>query len=151
MEIYRVTYDWLTTEAKDLLDRHYSEVPYVMSPDSYEVNSPLYKVIEAQGNLLCLVAKDGEELVGYVSGMVTPMMHNADKSVFMATSFYTIPERRKQGCAKELYSELVQVCAGVGIDYIHYTVNSTFPEAKALVESLGMQEVETTYSVKVGD
>lgn len=151
MEVYRVTHDWLTENGKELLDRHYAEVPYVMSPDDYQINSPLYKAIEGQGNLLCLVVADGDELIGYVAGMVTPMMHNADKDVFMATSFYTVPERRQQGCAKLLYSELIQVCKNVGIHYVHYTVNVTFPEARALVESLGMKEVETTYSVKIGE
>jgi L-amino acid N-acyltransferase YncA len=150
MEVYRVTYDWLTTEGKELLDQHYAEVPYALSPEGYELNSPMYKVIEAQGNLLCLVAVEEGKLVGYVTGMSTPMMHNADKLVFMTSSFYTIPERRKQGCAKQLYSELKAVCEQAGIDYIHYTVNSTFPEAEALVKSLGMEQVETTYSVKVG-
>lgn len=151
MEIYRVTYDWFVENAKDIIDAHYAEVPYALSPDEYMVNDPMYQAIEQQGNFLCLIAKEGEEVVAYLSGMVTPMMHNADKLVFLTSSFYTLPAYRKQGVAKLIYSELKGVCKHAGIDYIHYTVNATFPEAKHLVESLGMEAVETTYSVKVGD
>ena len=89
-------------------DDHRKEV------SSLAINWEAMSCLHSSDRLKTVIAKDGEEVVGYISVIVTDQLHNSDKLAVM-DALYVKESHRRSGISTDLLIEMEEVLIEMGV------------------------------------
>ncbi len=97
--------DKLTPEAKHLFQKHWKECGFgSFSEDlAFTIDEGMKQAtkMEAEGHHVSITARIDGELVGYLLGTLSTLIHH-NELMFQAHSLFIIPELRRTGAGKDL-------------------------------------------------
>lgn len=130
-------------------EEHQSHVEEIQS-DTYNMTfNPCWDTYETlfnNGQLLALMAFDGDKPIAYLTLICSAVTHSKDYMVASADHFYCHPDYRRKGVMRELVWEAEQTCIDVGIHSISLNIMYNRGNGSDFVESLGYKPAEITYT-----
>lgn len=151
MEVVRLLPDDFLRECEHLFDLHYEDSPRVGREGEKTIAIDAYKDLHELGLLLILAAYEGDEVVGYIVGIIHENLHHKGDLTLRTAAFYIRREHRRKGYMKELFGAFAQYAKLCGVYNVEYIVNESYPESHKLMETLGLVKLETTYTFDLGD
>lgn len=120
-------YEEVFEELLPLAEEHWDEVPFGPWKElGLQLNHEMYFVLEEQGFLRLITARDEGELVGYLALLASEMNHH--KGIYQATSdvIYVDPAYRDKGVAKAMLEFAFQDMKANGVEFLNLAVNPNY-------------------------
>jgi GNAT superfamily N-acetyltransferase len=151
--VLRITEESVTAnidQAAPLLRAHWEEIARNKDVMVLKPNVAAYAALEAAGLLICLVARDGDDMVGYcVSILNRSHLHYADLCTAMNDVLYVRPEYR--GAARvglKLIAEMERLAAERGAQLVLWHAKEHTALA-GLLPRLGYEVQDVMFSRRV--
>ena len=137
-------------EVKPLLEKHWNEIALHKDNIALKPDYDKYLLLDKMNMLQLVTARDDGKLIGYFVSFIQPHMHYKDNLFAMNDILYIDPEYRKGSVGYKLFKHAEKFLKEVGVDVImiHSKVKNDF---KPLMDRLGFERVEYTYSKYIGD
>jgi len=136
-------------EVKVLIEMHWEEIALYKDKINLNPDFDKYLLLDSMGMLHVLTVRDGSKLIGYFISFIQPNMHYSDHVFATNDILYIDPSYRKGSVGYKLFKKAEESLIGIGVDVvlIHAKVKNDF---KPLMDKLGYERVEYTYSKYVG-
>lgn len=136
-------------EMEEMFKAHYREACFY---EDMEINPRLdvYSVIEEYNGYFLLVARIEEEIVGYVSYAVHPLLQFEDEIIANMELIYVVPHLRSSGIASQLLEEAERILTDereVTVMSINMKTNTPI---RGFAEAMGYEEMEVMFTKRVG-
>jgi hypothetical protein len=109
---------------ENMMVAHWEEVGMPGGPDEARIAPSKYILLGNEGYLVVVIAKDGEEPVGYMAAVMDYHLHHQHKKFGVVDSTYLKPEYRKGLNASRMIKYMEKVLKDRGVDYIQISVNA---------------------------
>jgi GNAT superfamily N-acetyltransferase len=142
MEIREET-TWETIlEVIDLGEHHYNEVEAKSFKVPYKLDKKMANMLYLHNMLSIIVARDGEELVGYHASLISPDMFTSSL-ISKEIGIYVKPEYRRQGLFTEMRIASENEARERGCSLISFSLKTGHNEQVA--EGTGYEPTETVW------
>lgn len=136
-------------EMKPLLESHWEEIAIHKEVVKLDPDYDKYLLLDNMGMLHVLTVRDEGVLIGYFISFIQPHMHYKSTIYAVNDILYLDKEYRKGLTGYKMFKRAEELLTEIGVDVIviHSKVNKDF---KSLMDKLGFNMVENTYSKFVG-
>ncbi len=150
--VQKENYSQLSKDWESIIPVHYEELALDRDKVPLMVDHDKYFSLEENNALFIVTIRDNGKLIGYYVGFISSEMHYASTFSCMTDIFYVLPEYRKQGAGKILFSHVEKELKEIGIDRWFVSIkNHSKAGAEAMMNKLEFTPIETTYSKWIGD
>lgn len=142
------SYDQAIDDIDKLLEAHNAEVN---GDDKLNPNYDMYATLYDQGNLFIITARKGDELVGYLSIILTGSMYDKDSTHAVQDAIYIVPKYRHGKILLKLihYTE-EYMKTNYSVDTITYKSRVSHDFTR-LLNKLNYETVEITCTKRIGE
>ncbi len=144
------SYDTVIDEILPIFTDHFEET------DTYGgkvLLAPLvsaYKVLDDEGVLSVITARDDGVIVGYYISVVSPHMHYGNDLFSINDTFYLKPEYRHGKLASALLSYAEEVLKAMGASVMILSMKVDYPY-ESLCDYQGFKKIEYNYAKYIGE
>jgi GNAT superfamily N-acetyltransferase len=146
MDIQFTTFTESYEEALPLIRAHWDEVPFGPWHDvGVNVNTPIYLLMEQQGYLRVMTARDNGKLIGYIVMMCAERTHHKGMWHVVSDVVYVDPAYRGKKVFERMVDAMKKDSKKAGISFFTIGVNPNF-DFSHLVERMGAELTEKSYT-----
>lgn len=127
--------------------RHWAEVGADRDSVEFELDVPLFRLLDARGQLQVLIARDGGAIVGYTIVVLRKHTHYKLFCGF-EDAFFLAPEARNGLAGVKLIKETVKALRLRGVQKVFFHSKTVKPLGK-IFERLGFTKSDEIYSLKL--
>jgi len=137
-------------EMKPLVKRHWEEISLYKDKIKLNPDYDKYLLLASLDMLHVFTARDNGDLIGYFVSFIQPHIHYKDNMFAVNDALFIAPEHRKGSLGYKLFknAEIALKEMGIHVMLIHSKVHQDF---KPLMDKLGFDRVEHTYSKYIGE
>ena len=136
-------------EMRELLERHWDEVALKDVSGPLDIDENMYRLLEANGNLVLVTAREDGVPAGYAAYLLGPNPHYRSLAVAEADVFYLAPEYRRGLAGLRLLRAAERECVRAGARIIQNKVKLAH-DCGRLFERMGYTAAEKLYVKAVG-
>jgi len=139
-------------ELKPVLPLHYEELALDKDKVPLDPQYDIYLERERRGELIFMAMRSSGRLIGYFIGFIAPALHYRTCLTLTMDIFYIVPEFRGNKAGLLLFGEIKKEAKRRGVQ-LWFMGNKTHAKvhADALYRAIGAEEVETYYSIWLGE
>lgn len=137
-------------ELVPLFEGHYKQLALDQDRVPLSPQYGEYRRRAEAGQVLCIVAREEGQIVGYFVGFVAPGLHYQTCLTLTMDIFWIEPKARGQGGGKLLFKEVERCAKARGVQRM-FVGSKLHRDASWLFSHLGYTEVERYYSKWLGD
>ncbi|WP_455154177.1 GNAT family N-acetyltransferase [Cupriavidus campinensis] len=139
-------------ELKPLLPLHYEELALDKDKVPLDPQYDIYLERDRRGELMFMAVRQDGALIGYFIGFVAPGLHYRTCLTLTMDIFYIVPEHRGNKAGLVLFEAVKKEAKRRGVQR-WFMGNKTHAKvhADALFKAIGAEEVETYYSIWLGE
>lgn len=137
-------------EVQPLLPRHWEELALNKDKVPLSPQFDIYLQRDALGQVLLVTLRDLGKLYGYFIGFTAPGLHYSTCLTLTMDIFYLTPEHRGAFGGVKLFRTVMREAKRRGVQRM-FAGSKCHADASVLFERLGMEKVETYFSIWLGD
>lgn len=137
-------------EVQPLLPRHWEELALNKDKVPLDPQYDIYLARDARGEVMTITLRDAGKLCGYFIGFIAPGLHYRTCLTLTMDIFWLAPEHRGAMGGVKLFRAVMREAKRRGVDRM-FAGSKCHADASVLFERLGMERVETYFSVWLGD
>lgn len=130
---------------------HWEEIGRKALEGELNVDYHQFIVLEECGCFCGVKAVKDGEMIGYISCIMTPYMHQAHKKVANINCFYVEPKYRKRSTASGMIKKLEEELKAEGVSSIFIPIPTFAKPAKWLLNSLKYKAIDIVYHKSLGE
>jgi hypothetical protein len=123
VKIEQVFFTDVYEELLPLFKAHWVELYIKGGPENLLVNYGFYRDMEAIGQYVGLVAKDGDKLIGYLSCLISNPPHHADITSGLVDCMYLDANSRKGSLGMRMIKKCEEVLKKQDVDFMQIATN----------------------------
>lgn len=140
------SFDQYYQEAKELLERHWSEVALNKGEIPLEVDVATYRQFDEAGIMHIVTVREDGKLIGYHASLVKTHLHYASSLTAFTDVYFIAPEKRTMPTvALRLFKEVERTLKQRGVQRIITTTKLHLDKSR-IFEHLGFTEVERVFT-----
>ncbi len=145
MKIEEIKFEYALGLVEEYCKKHW-DTDWRKATDKFSLNKEAYIQLNEQGMLKTFVAFHEEyEPIGYCNVVVSPGMHT-EAPVAIVDAFFVEEEYRGKGVAQKLLERAGEACKDLGVIAMNIGFRAGDDKDSKLIERMGFEHVETTYS-----
>ena len=153
MIISYMMFDQANILSRKLLPRHFSEVGFNgLSDERLDVWNDFYRYIEKDGRLIIVTATKENNVIGYISAVVSPHPHHKHLKFAMTDTLYLAPEYRKCLNSGRVACRMIKMVEArakeLGASYLQLVANANY-SIDSLADHLGYQMSDVVYCKRI--
>lgn len=137
-------------ELKAFFPLHWDELALNKDKVPLDPQYDIYLARDARGEVLFVTLREAGALIGYFVGFVAPGLHYRTCLTLTMDIFFVHPEHRRGFAGVRLFRCVLAEAKRRGVQRTFFG-SKNHKDASVLFERLGMQAVETYYSMWIGD
>lgn len=137
-------------DLKPFFPLHWAELALNQKQVPLDPQYDIYLARDRVGQVMLVTLRSEGELVGYFVGFVAPGLHYKTCLTLSMDIFYVLPEHRGNGGGLILFKAVESEAKRRGVKRM-FVGSKMHKDASWLFEKLGYEQVETTYSLWMGD
>ena len=137
-------------DLKPFFPMHWEELALNQKQVPLDPQYDIYLGRDGVGQVMLVTLRSEGELVGYFVGFVAPGLHYKTCLTLIGDIFYVLPEHRGNGGGFILFKAVEAEARRRGVKRM-FVGSKMHKDASWLFEKLGYEQVETTYSLWMGD
>ncbi len=137
-------------DLKPFFPMHWEELALNQKQVPLDPQYDIYLGRDGVGQVMLVTLRSDGQLVGYFVGFVAPGLHYKTCLTLSMDIFYVLPEHRGKGGGFILFKAVEAEAKRRGVKRM-FVGSKMHKDSSWLFEKLGYEQVETTYSLWMGD
>ena len=144
MQIKRERLNECMSEVEPLLLDYFARTEAQQGQPKLDMDWLAFYKIEAEGKLVILTARKGDELIGFAIYVLFPHLHHSRSLWAMCDILAVNPDHRNQGVATEIVKHAEKRFRVMGVDQLVHGFRTIY-DTTPLFEKLGFECIERWY------